>query len=147
MSNLNAEETQALNQCHNLIERCLQLYMKPSEIINKLYHHANIMPALTEAVLHRLQEENPEFFAAYNTWLIMRDQIQRFNQLLERLVELRRPTQIIQNRFFRTNVVGEASAPPFSGGVVAPDISRSATTSGVFSYGAFDSDKVGRPWQ
>ncbi|KAL8493828.1 hypothetical protein ACS0TY_024845 [Phlomoides rotata] len=119
MSKLSAEEaldflTEA-SVCQNLVEGCFRLYMKPEEIIEKLKNEAKIRPAVTESVLQKMEEQNPDFFAAYKLWLIMRDQIERFNQQLEKLANLMRQTQIIQNRAC-ANVVGSASAPLFNGG-------------------------------
>lgn len=43
---------------------------------------------LISPVWQKLEEENQEFFRAYHLRLIVKDQIQRFNKLLERHVEL-----------------------------------------------------------
>lgn len=40
------------------------------------------------SVWQKLEVENQEFFRAYNIRLILKDQIVRFNQLLERQVEV-----------------------------------------------------------
>ncbi|XP_071911663.1 uncharacterized protein [Coffea arabica] len=72
----------------NLIERCLQLYMSQKEVVNTLLHQAKIEPGFTELVWQKLEEENQEFFRAYHLRLIVKDQISRFNELLERQVEL-----------------------------------------------------------
>ncbi|KAL1554683.1 histidine-tRNA ligase [Salvia divinorum] len=80
-----------------LIERCLQLYMSEREVVNTLLHQAKIEPGFTEIVWRKLESENQEFFRAYQLRLIVKDQILRFNQLLERQVELMRqvcPTRI-----------------------------------------------------
>ncbi|KAG5583499.1 hypothetical protein H5410_054126 [Solanum commersonii] len=71
----------------NLIERCLQLYMNQKETVDTLLHQAKIQPSFTEFVWQRLEEENHEFFRAYYTRLIVKDQITRFNELLERQAE------------------------------------------------------------
>ncbi|KAK6778974.1 hypothetical protein RDI58_025692 [Solanum bulbocastanum] len=71
----------------NLIERCLQLYMNQKETVDTLSHQAKIQPSFTEFVWQRLEEENHEFFRAYYTRLIVKDQITRFNELLERQAE------------------------------------------------------------
>ncbi|TMW89891.1 hypothetical protein EJD97_016513 [Solanum chilense] len=71
----------------NLIERCLQLYMNQKETVDTLLHQAKIQPSFTEFVWQRLEEENHEFFRAYYTRLIVKDQIMRFNELLERQAE------------------------------------------------------------
>ncbi|XP_022848079.1 uncharacterized protein LOC111370539 isoform X3 [Olea europaea var. sylvestris] len=74
----------------NLIERCLQLYMSPKEVVSTLLHHAKIEPGFTELVWQKLETENQRFFEAYYPRLLVKDLILRFNQLLERQVELMR---------------------------------------------------------
>ncbi|CAI9099673.1 OLC1v1036531C1 [Oldenlandia corymbosa var. corymbosa] len=72
----------------NLIERCLQLYMNQKEVVNVLLQQAKIEPGFTELVWQKLEEENQEFFRAYHLRLIVKDQIVRFNELLERQNQL-----------------------------------------------------------
>ncbi|KAH6818718.1 hypothetical protein C2S51_002321 [Perilla frutescens var. frutescens] len=79
---------QDIQLVQNLIERCLQLYMSQREVVNTLFNQAKIEPGFTELVWQKLEAENQEFFRAYNMRLIVKDQILRFNQLLERQVEL-----------------------------------------------------------
>ncbi|KZV32304.1 hypothetical protein F511_19150, partial [Dorcoceras hygrometricum] len=74
----------------NLIERCLQLYMSQGEVVSTLLQQAKIEPGFTELVWQKLEAENQDFFKAYHMRLIIKDQILRFNQLLERQVELMR---------------------------------------------------------
>ncbi|XP_042003728.1 uncharacterized protein LOC121752688 [Salvia splendens] len=73
-----------------LIERCVQLYMSEREVVKMLSHQAKIEPGFTEIVRRKLESENQGFFRAYHLRLIVKDQILRFNQLLERQVELMR---------------------------------------------------------
>lgn len=79
---------QDIQLVQNLIERCLQLYMSQREVVSTLLHQAKIEPGFTELVWQKLEAENQEFFRAYHLRLIVKDQIVRFNQLLERQVEL-----------------------------------------------------------
>lgn len=72
----------------NLIERCLQLYMNQKEVVSTLLHQAKIEPGFTELVWQKLEEENQEFFRAYGLRLMVKDQILRFNELLERQAKL-----------------------------------------------------------
>ncbi|XP_071909349.1 uncharacterized protein [Coffea arabica] len=81
-------ERQDIQLVQDLIERCLQLYMSQKEVVNTLLHQAKIEPDFTELVWQKLEEENQEFFRAYHLRLIVKDQIARFNELLERQVEL-----------------------------------------------------------
>ncbi|GAA0175004.1 hypothetical protein LIER_28268 [Lithospermum erythrorhizon] len=81
---------QDIQLVQNLIERCLQLYMSQREVVNTLLQQAKIEPGFTELVWQKLEEENQEFFRAYYFRLVVKDQIMRFNQLLERQVELMR---------------------------------------------------------
>ncbi|XP_055808065.1 uncharacterized protein LOC129876613 [Solanum dulcamara] len=71
----------------NLIERCLQLYMNQKEAVGTLLQQAKIDPSFTELVWQKLEEENHEFFRAYYVRLIVKNQIMRFNDMLERQVK------------------------------------------------------------
>ncbi|KAK2987351.1 hypothetical protein RJ640_023652, partial [Escallonia rubra] len=75
-------------QVQNLIERCLQLYMSQKEVVNTLLQQAKIEPGFTELVWQKLEEENQDFFKAYHLRLIVKEQISKFNRLLERQFEL-----------------------------------------------------------
>ncbi|KAL3327202.1 hypothetical protein AABB24_037747 [Solanum stoloniferum] len=90
---------QDIQLVQNLIERCLQLYMNQEEVIRTLLDQAKIEPGFTELVWQKLEEENQEFFRAYHVRLMVKDQIERFNDLLERQVEAMQmiPTQPIPN--------------------------------------------------
>ncbi|KAL3534575.1 hypothetical protein ACH5RR_003036 [Cinchona calisaya] len=79
---------QDIQLVQNLIERCLQLYMDQNEVISTLLHQAKVEPDFTELVWQKLEEQNQEFFKAYHLRLVVKDQISRFNKLLERQVEL-----------------------------------------------------------
>ncbi|XP_073305877.1 uncharacterized protein [Primulina huaijiensis] len=81
---------QDIQLVQNLIERCLQLYMSQGEVVSTLLQQAKIEPGFTELVWQKLEAENQDFFKAYHMRLIIKDQILRFNQLLERQVELMR---------------------------------------------------------
>lgn len=90
---------QDIQLVQNLIERCLQLYMNQEEVIRTLLDQAKIEPGFTELVWQKLEEENQEFFRAYHVRLMVKDQIERFNDLLERQVEAMQmiPTRPIPN--------------------------------------------------
>ncbi|XP_020548752.1 uncharacterized protein LOC105159892 isoform X2 [Sesamum indicum] len=64
--------------------------MSQKEVVSTLLHQAKIEPGFTELVWQKLEAENQEFFRAYHLRLIVKDQILRFNQLLERQVQLMR---------------------------------------------------------
>ncbi|CAK7324130.1 unnamed protein product [Dovyalis caffra] len=68
----------------DLIERCLQLYMNKDEVVKTLLEQARIEPGFTSIVWDRLGQENAEFFKAYHTKLILKEQITMFNELLEK---------------------------------------------------------------
>lgn len=72
----------------NLIERCLQLYMNPKEVVETLLAQAKIEPGFTELVWQKLEEENQEFFKAYYLRLLLKEQITEFNRLLKEQAEL-----------------------------------------------------------
>ncbi|KAH9296341.1 hypothetical protein KI387_039929, partial [Taxus chinensis] len=77
-----------IQQVQNLIERCLQLYMNEREVVNTLLNQAKIEPGFTGLVWQKLEEQNPDFFKAYYTRLIVKQQITKFNELLRQQVEL-----------------------------------------------------------
>ncbi|KAG8372083.1 hypothetical protein BUALT_Bualt12G0029600 [Buddleja alternifolia] len=92
---------QDIQLVQDLIERCLQLYMNQREVMSTLSDQANIEPGFTELVWQKLEAENREFFSAYHLRLIVKDQISRFNQLLERQVQLMEmyPTGVVSVPF------------------------------------------------
>eukprot|EP01111_Echinosteliopsis_oligospora_P018202 TRINITY_DN8203_c0_g1_i3.p1 TRINITY_DN8203_c0_g1~~TRINITY_DN8203_c0_g1_i3.p1 ORF type:complete len:223 (-),score=56.17 TRINITY_DN8203_c0_g1_i3:213-881(-) len=76
---ISANEIQSVQ---NHIERCLKLYMNQNEVITALSVHANIPPGFTSLVWHKLEEQNPEFFKAYQVRLRAKEQITAFNFLV-----------------------------------------------------------------
>ncbi|XP_043701860.1 uncharacterized protein LOC122652237 isoform X2 [Telopea speciosissima] len=79
---------QDIQVVQDLIERCLQLYMNREEVVETLLDQAKIEPDFTELVWQKLEEENKEFFKAYHVRLMVKQQIDVFNKLLEKQVEL-----------------------------------------------------------
>ena len=75
--------TNDVRHVQNLLERCLRLYMSREEVIAHLQRSANIEPVFTQLVWERLEKDNPDFFEAYYIMVRMKDQIIRFNSLLE----------------------------------------------------------------
>ncbi|KAK4802552.1 hypothetical protein SAY86_000755 [Trapa natans] len=74
---------QDIELVHNLIERCLQLYMNKDEVVKTLLNRARIDPGFTTLVWQKLEEENADFFRAYYIRLKLKKQILLFNHLLE----------------------------------------------------------------
>ncbi|KAL2895881.1 putative 29 kDa protein in mitochondrial S-1 DNA [Bienertia sinuspersici] len=72
----------------NLIERCIQLHMSRKEVVNVLSSEANVTPSITEVLWQRLEDENQEFFEVYHIRLALKEQIQRFNELLKQQAAL-----------------------------------------------------------
>ncbi|XP_047333392.1 uncharacterized protein LOC124936906 [Impatiens glandulifera] len=70
------------------LEQCIKRHMSLNETKNTLWLKAKINPAYTELAWKQLDKANPAFFKAYHYRLLVKDQIVRFNQLLERQVEL-----------------------------------------------------------
>ncbi|KAG6390776.1 hypothetical protein SASPL_148521 [Salvia splendens] len=62
--------------------------MSERETVDYLFHKAKIETYLTKTVWQRLEEGNPNFFKAYHLRLTLKAQITRFNELLEKQVEL-----------------------------------------------------------
>ncbi|XP_073222267.1 uncharacterized protein [Cicer arietinum] len=79
---------QDIQLVQNLIERCLQLYMSPKEVMSTLINEAKIEPEFIELVWKRLKEQNVEFFQAYYTRLVLKQQIEQFNTLLDKQKQL-----------------------------------------------------------
>ena len=67
----------------NLIESCMQQYMKSMEIVEKLQAEYKINPGFTQVVWKKLEEENQEFFRRYRLMLQAKDQMKEFNRLLQ----------------------------------------------------------------
>jgi len=81
----------------NLVERCLQLYMPRSEVVDILKAQADIDPSFTGLVWEKLEEQNPDFFKAYYTRLKLKGQIIMFNHLLEQQVSMVQKMQMGSN--------------------------------------------------
>lgn len=79
---------QDIQVVQNLIEQCLIRYMNRKEVMNFLSVKKKIEPAVTELVWQKLEQENQEFFNAYNLRLTLKEQIAEFNQLLDRQVKM-----------------------------------------------------------
>jgi uncharacterized protein (TIGR01589 family) len=62
--------------------------MSPKEVITTLLEQAKIEPSFTELVWLKLEEENQDFFKAYRLRMIVKEQIAKFNSLLEKQCEL-----------------------------------------------------------
>ncbi|KAL9240006.1 hypothetical protein vseg_014271 [Gypsophila vaccaria] len=77
-----------LQVVQNLIERCIQLHMSKIEAVSVLSRDANVVPAITELVWQRLEEENRDFFQFYHIRLALKEQITRFNDLLKKQAAL-----------------------------------------------------------
>lgn len=72
----------------NLIECCLRLYMSQNEAITALHIQRNIEPGFIGLVWQKLEEQNPEFFQAYNIRLRIKEQISAFNFLVSQQANL-----------------------------------------------------------
>ncbi|CAA3007687.1 Hypothetical predicted protein [Olea europaea subsp. europaea] len=103
----------------NLIERCLQLYMSQKEVVSTLLRQAKIEPGFTELVWQKLETENQRFFEAYYLRLLVKEQILRFNQLLERQVELM--PQICLTGVASTPLSNESQIHPKHTGALKPE--------------------------
>lgn len=74
----------------SLLERSLRLYMSKEEVVNHLKTLANIDPLFTHLVWAQLEKDNEEFFKAYHVMVRVKEQILRFNSLLDKYYELAR---------------------------------------------------------
>ncbi|RWR74653.1 hypothetical protein CKAN_00299100 [Cinnamomum micranthum f. kanehirae] len=101
---------QKIQLVQNLIERCLQLYMNQEEVVGTLLVQAEIDPGFTELVWQKLEQDNQDFFKAYHLRLMLKHQIECFNTLLEKQVEL----------MLKTHPAGAASLPISDGSSTFP---------------------------
>eukprot|EP01125_Pyxidicula_operculata_P012173 TRINITY_DN3994_c0_g1_i2.p1 TRINITY_DN3994_c0_g1~~TRINITY_DN3994_c0_g1_i2.p1 ORF type:complete len:127 (+),score=15.43 TRINITY_DN3994_c0_g1_i2:198-578(+) len=74
-----------LIQC--LVEKCLQLYLTREETIDILQQQSNIDPSATSLVWSKLEEQNPEYFKAYEMRLRVKRQILAFNEIIQHQVD------------------------------------------------------------
>eukprot|EP00727_Mastigamoeba_balamuthi_P006647 m51a1_g2602 hypothetical protein (308) ;mRNA; r:462247-463329 len=74
---------QEIQYVQNLIERCLQWYLGEGEVIETLFREAGIEPGLTALVWNKLLEQNPTFFRAYTTRVLLKEQVVAFNNLVQ----------------------------------------------------------------
>ncbi|XP_010066249.3 uncharacterized protein LOC104453401 [Eucalyptus grandis] len=61
----------------------MQLYMDRNETARAVESHTGIDRQMTQMVWDRLEEQNPVFFQQYYIRVVLKQQILRFNQLLE----------------------------------------------------------------
>ncbi|XP_047961937.1 uncharacterized protein LOC125206747 [Salvia hispanica] len=66
--------------------------MSEEETVDYLFHKAKIEPDITGTVWQRLEEGSPKFVKTYHVSLALKAHIRRYNELLERQVELMRQT-------------------------------------------------------
>jgi uncharacterized protein (TIGR01589 family) len=59
-----------------------------AQVVFTLQQQAKVEPGFTALVWQKLEEQNPDFFAAYYTRLKLKDQIVLFNHLLEQQVAM-----------------------------------------------------------
>ncbi|GMH08130.1 hypothetical protein Nepgr_009970 [Nepenthes gracilis] len=87
------EDIKMVCMVQNLIEQCIQLDMSREDTMSMLSQRAKIEPGFTELVWMRLEEENQDFFEAYNLRLALKQQILLFNELLKKQAELMNQVQ------------------------------------------------------
>lgn len=71
-----------IQMVQGLIERCLQMYMNQTEVVEALETEANVTPMVTCLVWRKLEEQNPEFFHWYHLRLRVKEQMTAFNLLV-----------------------------------------------------------------
>jgi uncharacterized protein (TIGR01589 family) len=79
-----------VRRTQRLLERCLRLYMSKEEIVRDLQVRANVEAAFTHLVWDRMERANPEFFEAYGVAVKFKDQVIRYNALVNRYKEQRK---------------------------------------------------------
>lgn len=78
-----------VRRVQTLLERCLRLYMSKEEIVRDLDVHAHVDAAFTHLVWDRMERSNPKFFEAYDVAVKFKDQVIRYNALVNRYKEQR----------------------------------------------------------
>ena len=76
-----------VRRVQTLLERCLRLYMSKEEIVRDLDVHANVDAAFTHLVWDRVERSNPAFFEAYGVAVKFKDQVIRYNAMVNRYKE------------------------------------------------------------
>jgi len=82
-SGLRTVAWEEVQHVQGLIEHCMKEYMTQAEIISLLHAKAGIQPSLTCLVWKKLEDQNKDFFYAYNVMLRVKDQMVAFNYLAE----------------------------------------------------------------
>ncbi len=83
-----------LSLVKSLIELCMKQQIRRAEIYSLLERKASIDPGITNMVWQKLEEQNPDFFWAYDVSIKVRDQIIAFNFLFDqhtKLIKLSQP--------------------------------------------------------
>ncbi|RMZ52612.1 hypothetical protein APUTEX25_000731 [Auxenochlorella protothecoides] len=125
----------------NLIERCLQVYLAQGEVVKILSAQATIEPGFTQLVWQKLEEQNPDFFAAYNLRLKLKGQIIMFNHLLEQQVQV---VQRMQHGWVPTQQAQQFGAGRLGSGGSGPTTSATASGIPLFQSGPLHSGGPGR---
>lgn len=79
---------QEIKGVHSLIERCIRAYMTLQETLVHLHVFQNVSPNIIALVWQKLEDQNPEFFKAYYLRLKVKDQMSRFNELINKQAEM-----------------------------------------------------------
>ncbi|KAL7116292.1 hypothetical protein ACP275_04G233700 [Erythranthe tilingii] len=77
-----------IDEVHYYIEECISRYMTKNETVDAVSTGININPDFIKIVWEKLEMDNQDFFRAYHTRLVLRDQITEFNRLLSQQVQL-----------------------------------------------------------
>jgi len=76
--------SEQIRMAHAYVEHCLVRYLSRDEAIQKVeeFSHCRIRPELVESVWIALEEGNPAFFKRFNTTIMLKQQLESFNQLV-----------------------------------------------------------------
>merc|ERR1712226_189115 len=76
--------SQKIRVAHAYVEHCLVRYMTKDETVQKVseFSHCRISTDMVESVWTSLEEGNPSFFKRYNRTVILKQQLENFNQLV-----------------------------------------------------------------
>ncbi|KAL9648975.1 hypothetical protein ABK040_008355 [Willaertia magna] len=87
-----------------LIEQCLKLYLSKNETIDFLCRkYENIEPGFISLMWSKLEQQNPDFFKAYNIRLQIKDQITTFNQLVNDQAKLMQQQGVLVHNTVSSN--------------------------------------------
>ena len=132
-----------------MIEQCLKLYLSKQETMEFLCKkYQNVEPGFINLMWSKLEQQNPEFFKAYNTRLQIKEQISQFNALVkEQALVMQQQGVLVQNNTNNMNSNNQPMSITSNtiGGLPQSNIPSSFTSSSPvgMNLGTFNSGQGG----